>query len=183
MDTRGKRVAILVEDDFEDSELLQPLEALKDAGIDVVLVGTGDKQTYHGKKGATVQVDTSASEISGHDFDAVVVPGGYAPDKLRLNPNMIRIVREMNGTGRIVAAVCHGPQLLISADVVRGRTVTSWPSVAVDLKNAGANFVDKPVVVDGNLITSRKPDDLPQFSAAIIDALLGKRTTQTRMGI
>jgi protease I len=82
-----------------------------------------------------------------------------------------------------VAAVCHGPQLLISADVVRGRTVTSWPSVAVDLKNAGANFVDKPVVVDGNLITSRKPDDLPQFSAAIIDALLGKRTTQTRMGI
>ena len=105
------------------------------------------------------------------DFDAIIVPGGYAPDKMRLHQAMIDLVTKIYHQRKVVAAICHGPQLLISADIVRGRRVTSWASVAVDLKNAGALWVDEPVVRDGNLITSRKPADLPQFNAAVIAAL------------
>ncbi|MCL5264650.1 MAG: type 1 glutamine amidotransferase [Chloroflexi bacterium] len=183
MALQRKRVAILVEDDFLDSELLEPLKAMKDAGVQVTIVGPGTKDVFHGKHGAAIRADAAAKDARGSDFDAVIIPGGYAPDKMRLQPAMINLVKDANQAGRIVAAVCHGPQLLISADIVRGRTATCWPSIAVDLKNAGANYVDKPVVRDGNLITSRKPEDLPQFSAAILDALSGKTSTQTRMNI
>ncbi len=183
MALQRKRVAILVEDDFLDSELLEPLKAMKDAGVQVTIVGPGTKDVFHGKHGAAIRADAAAKDVRGSDFDAVIIPGGYAPDKMRLQPAMINLVKDANQAGRIVAAVCHGPQLLISADIVRGRTATCWPSIAVDLKNAGANYVDKPVVRDGNLITSRKPEDLPQFSAAILDALSGKTSTQTRMNI
>jgi protease I len=168
----GIRIAILVEEDFEDAELMQPLRAMRDAGADVVIVGSGSKKTYKGKRGsAEVTADATADKIDISDFDAIIIPGGYAPDKMRLHQPMIDLVRKAYDANKLIAAVCHGPQLLISADVVRGHRVTSWPSVAVDLKNAGAVWVDDPVVRDGNIITSRKPADLPQFSEAIIEAL------------
>ena len=136
------------------------------------LIGSGSRDTYRGKRGkATVQVDTTAEKVSADDFDAIVVPGGYAPDRMRLYEPMIDLVRKAAAAGKIVAAICHGPQLLISAGLVRGRRITSWRSVAVDLVNAGAEWVDEPVVRDGNLITSRKPADLPKFNKAIIKAL------------
>ena len=168
----GKRIAILAEEGFEDVELVEPLKAMKEAGAKVVVVGSGSKPRYKGKRGtATVRVDAIAERVKAEDFDAIIVPGGYAPDKMRLHQPMIDLVRKAHDLGKVVAAVCHGPQLLISADIVRGRRVTSWPSVAVDLKNAGADWVDEPVVRDGNLITSRKPADLPRFNKAIIEAL------------
>lgn len=170
---QGKRIAILAEEDFEDSELMEPLRAMKDAGASVLIVGSGSKQAYKGKRGlAEVAVDATADNVEASQFDAIIIPGGYAPDKMRLHQPMIDLVRKAHAQGKIIAAVCHGPQLLISADVVRGRRVTSWPSVAVDLKNAGAIWVDEPVVRDGNIITSRRPADLPRFNRAIIEALL-----------
>jgi protease I len=169
----GKRIAILAEEDFEDSELMEPLRAMKDAGARVVVVGSGSKKSYKGKRGsATITADTTADKVKADEFDAVIIPGGYAPDKMRLQQSMIELVRKAHDLGKIIAAVCHGPQLLISAGIVRGRRLTSWPSVAVDLKNAGATWVDESVVRDGNIITSRKPADLPRFNKAIIEALL-----------
>jgi protease I len=172
----GKRIAILAEEDFEDSELVEPLRAMKNAGARVIIVGSGTKQSYKGKRGsATITADVTADKVKAEDFDAIIVPGGYAPDKMRLHQSMIDLVRKAHDLGKVIAAVCHGPQLLISAGVVRGRRVTSWPSVTVDLQNAGANWVDEPVVQDGNLITSRKPADLPRFNKAIVEALVRQR--------
>ena len=168
----GKRIAILVEEDFEDSELIEPLRSMKNAGARVVIVGTGSKQNYQGKRGnATISVDTTADKVKVEAFAAVIVPGGYAPDKMRRDPSMIELVKQAYELGKVVAAICHGPQLLISANVVRGRKLTSCPSIAIDLENAGAMWVDAPVVQDGNLITSRKPADLPRFNKTIIEAL------------
>ena len=168
----GKRIAILAEDDFEDSELIEPLRAMKNAGARVVLVGSGSRETYRGKRGTTtVRVDVTADKVRTEELDAIIVPGGYAADKMRSHQSMIDLVIKAHELGKVIAAICHGPQLLISADIVRGRQATSWPSVAVDLRNAGAVWVDAPVVKDGNLITSRKPADLPKFNKAIIEAL------------
>ena len=168
----GKRIAILVEQDFEDAELTEPLRAMKAAGARVMLVGNGSQKSYRGKQGvAEVKVDADADQVRADYFDAVIIPGGYAPDKMRMHKPMIDLVRKAHDLGRLVAAICHGPQLLISAEVVRGRRVTSWPSIAVDLMNAGAIWVDEAVVRDGNLITSRQPADLPEFNAAIMEAL------------
>ena len=166
------RIAILVEQDFEDAELTEPLRAMKAAGARVMVVGSGSQRTYKGKRGtAEVRVDVDADQVRADYFDAVIIPGGYAPDKMRMHKPMIDLVRKAHDLGRLVAAICHGPQLLISAEVVRGRRVTSWPSIAVDLMNAGAIWVDEAVVRDGNLITSRQPADLPEFNAAIMEAL------------
>jgi len=170
----GKRVAILAEEGFEDSELVEPMRAMKSAGARVLVVGSGSQETYRGKRGsATIRVDTTADKVSAEDFDAVIVPGGHAPDKMRLYQPMVDLVRKAYDLGKVIAAICHGPQLLISAEIVSGRRVTSWRSVAVDLGNAGADWVDASVVRDGNLITSRKPSDLPRFNKAIIEALGG----------
>ena len=169
----GKRIAILVEEDFEDAEVVEPMRALTDSGARVVIVGSGSKENYRGKRGtAEVTAETTADKVKVEDFDALIVPGGYASDKMRLYQSMIDLVKKAHDAGKLIAAVCHGPQLLISADIVRGRQVTSWPSIAVDLRNAGATWVDEPVVRDGNLITSRKPADLPRFNKAIIEALI-----------
>lgn len=166
------RVAVLVERDYEDSEFVETMRAMHDAGVKVVVVGSGSQKIYHGKRGKSrARVDMAADQAKAEDFDAVIVPGGYAPDKMRLHQSMIDLVRQAADRGRIVAAICHGPQLLISAGEVRGRRVTSWPSIAVDLVNAGAKWVDEPVVQDGNIITSRKPSDLPRFNKAILRAL------------
>lgn len=168
----GKRVAILVEEGFEDSELIESLRSMKNAGARVVIVGSGTQDTYKGKRGTvTTGVDDTADNIMIEDFDAIIVPGGYAPDKMRLHASMVELVRKAFDAGKVVAAICHGPQLLISADIVRGHRVTSWPSVVVDLRNAGGEWVDEPVVCDGNIITSRKPADLPRFNKAIIESL------------
>jgi len=170
----GKKVAILAEEDFEDSELIEPLRSLKNAGARVVIVGSGSQETYKGKRGkATIRVDATADKVDAEDFDAIIVPGGYAADKMRVYQSMVDLVRKAYDLGKVVAAICHGPQILISADIVRGHRVTSWPSVAVDLRNAGAEWLDVPVVQDGNLITSRKPADLPRFNKAVIEALRG----------
>lgn len=169
----GKRIAILVEDNFEDSELTESLRAMKDAGARVLIVGSGSKKIYKGKRSlAEVKVDTTADKVEASQFDAIIVPGGYAPDKMRLHQSMVDLVRKAHAEGKIIAAVCHGPQLLISADIVKGRRVTSWPSVAVDLKNAGAIWVNEPVVKDANIITARKPADLPKFNKTIIESLV-----------
>ena len=168
----GKRVAMLVEDEFDDRELTGPLEALRAAGATVTLVGPAAGAAFKGKRGeSTVTSDLAAGAARMKDFDALVIPGGHAPDKMRMRHAMVDLAREAMEAGKPVAAICHGPQLLISANALRGRTLTCWPSIAIDVKNAGGLYVDKPVVEDGNLITSRKPDDVPVFSDAIIRAL------------
>jgi protease I len=168
----GKRVAILVEDEFEDRELTGPLDTLRAAGAAVTIVGPTRGASFQGKRGdATVISDIAAGEASMRDFDALVIPGGHAPDKMRLRHAMVDLAREAMEAGKPVAAICHGAQVLISANALRGRTLTCWPSIAIDVKNAGGLYVDKPVVEDGNLITSRKPDDVPMFGDALVRAL------------
>ena len=168
----GKRVAMLVEEEFEDRELTGPLDALRSAGATVTLVGPSAGTNYRGKRGQVVaKADLAAGSARITDFDAVVIPGGHAPDKMRMRHAMVDLARDAMNSGKPVAAICHGPQVLISANVLKGRTLTCWPSIAVDVKNAGGLYVDKPVVEDGNLITSRKPDDVPVFSEAIVRAL------------
>lgn len=170
--TIGKRVAMLIEDDYEDVEVTGPRDLLRDAGVEVVIVGPRAGQAYTGKKGiASVTADLAAGAAHAGDFDAVVVPGGYAPDRMRMRHAMVDLVRDSIEAGKPVAAICHGPQLLISANAVRGRTLTCWPSIAIDIKNAGGLYVDRPVVVDGHIITSRKPDDIPAFTDAILRAI------------
>jgi len=171
-DLSGKRVALLVEQEFEDRELTGPLEAMRAAGATVVIVGPTSGAAFTGKRGeATVTSDAAAGSARMSDFDALVIPGGHAPDNMRMRHAMVDLARDAMASGKLVAAICHGPQLLISADALRGRTLTCWPSIAIDVKNAGGLYVDKPVVEDGNLITSRKPDDVPLFSEAIVRAL------------
>jgi protease I len=146
---------------------------MRDAGARVVIVGSGSKQSYKGKRGsATITVDTSADKVKAEDFDAIIIPGGYAPDRMRLYQPMIDLVSKAHDEGKVIAAICHGPQLLISAGIVRGHRITSWPSIVVDLNNAGATWVDEPVVRDNNIITSRRPVDLPKFNKAIIETLI-----------
>ena len=171
MDLRGTRVAMLVEEGFEDSELFGPLQGLREAGVAVSVVGPFAAREYTGKRGGTVTSEVAAGSLRASDVDAVVIPGGYAPERMRMRHAMVDLVRDVCAAGKPVAAICHGPQLLISADVVRGRTITCWPAIAIDVRNAGALYVDRPVVLDANLITSRKPDDVPQFTAAILAAL------------
>ena len=172
MTLAGKRVAVLVEDEYEDAELVGPLEALRGAGATVTVVGPAASAHYRGKRGVSVVIaDLAAGAAHMKNFDALVIPGGHAPDKMRMRHAMVDLARDAMEAGKPVAAICHGPQLLISANVLRGRTLTCWPSIAVDVKNAGGLYVDKPVVEDGNLITSRKPDDVPVFCEALIRAL------------
>jgi protease I len=172
----GTRIAILVEQEFEDTELSGPRDGLVAAGATVVMVGPASGSEYRGKHGSTVVVaDLSAGSARMKDFDALVIPGGYAPDKMRMRHAMVDLTRDAMDANKPVAAICHGPQLLISANALRGRTLTCWPSIAIDVKNAGGLYVDKPVVEDGNLITSRKPDDVPVFTEAIVRAVAARR--------
>lgn len=171
MPVEGKRVAILVEAGFEDIELVEPMQHLRERGATVTLIGPHAGRDYMGKRGQVVVSDKAAIRLTAADYDALVIPGGHAPDRMRMRHAMVDFARDMVASGKPVAAICHGPQLLISADVLRGRTLTCWPSIAIDVRNAGGLYVDRPVVQDGNLITSRKPDDVPQFTAALLRAL------------
>jgi len=171
----GKRVAILATDGFEQSELLEPLKALRKAGAHVTVVSLEPGQIQgmkHADKGEKVDVDLVIDDARETDFSGLVLPGGVAnPDRLRTNSKAVRFVGDFFRTGKPVGAICHGPWTLIEADVVRGRKLTSWPSLKTDLKNAGAHWVDQEAVVDGKLVTSRNPDDLPAFCERLIGLL------------
>lgn len=171
MSLQGKRVAILAEKIYEDLELWYPYYRLKEEGATVLVVGSGSAGQFESKHGVPVKVDLNADQVNADDFDAVVVPGGYAPDHMRRYPAMLKLVREADKQGKVVAAICHAGWVLASAQVARGRTLTSVPAIKDDLVNAGAHWVDEEVVRDGNLITSRTPADLPAYMRAIIEAL------------
>jgi protease I len=163
------RVLIIATDGFEDSELLEPRRILIDRGADVTLASL-KKGEIKGDKGATITADVAIDDVNERDFDALVLPGGVAnPDKLRMNAKVVETVRRFVESGRPTAAICHGPWLLAEADVLKGRTVTSWPSIRTDLRNAGAEVVDREAVTDGNLVTSRKPQDIPAYTEAFIE--------------
>lgn len=165
--------------DFEDSEFTVPYERLRKEGHEVVVVGKKRGEKVAGKRGkAKATIDATASGLDPGSFEALVIPGGYSPDHLRTEKPVVDFVRRFCESGKLVAAVCHGPQLLIEADAVRGRTLTSWPSVRKDLENAGAKWIDQEVVEDGNVISSRKPDDLDAFTDAIIRRLAEERPKQ-----
>ena len=169
------RVALLLDDMFEDREFRVPYDRLRAAGHEVVIVGKEAGKEVEGKQGKErVRTEVAARDVTADQFDAVVIPGGYSPDHLRTDLKMVALTRDTFLAGKPLAAVCHAPWMLVEADVADGRTVTSWPSIKTDLINAGARWVDREVVEDGNLITSRKPGDLEAFSDAILRQLEGR---------
>jgi len=166
------KVLIVASDGFEESELFGPLEILLERGAEVTLAAPDLKPiqaTVHDDPGKTIRPDITVDQARADDFDALILPGGVRnPDHLRTNKTVIKLVRSFAKSGKPLAAICHGPWLLIEADVVRGRTATSWPSIRTDLRNAGVNVVDEAAVTDGNIVTSRMPDDVPAFTEAVI---------------
>ncbi|QZH75113.1 MAG: type 1 glutamine amidotransferase [Erythrobacter sp.] len=171
----AQRIMILATNGFEQSELEGPKQRLEDAGYETVVVSPEDGQItgWDDKDwGSPVEVDMSLDEAEAADFDALVLPGGQInPDILRMNEKAVQLVRDFDDAGKPIAAICHAPWLLIEADIVDGREVTSWPSLRTDLANAGGTVVDEEAVVDGNLVTSRNPDDIPAFTKALIELL------------
>jgi protease I len=170
MELTGKRIAILIEDMYNEQEFWYPFYRMKEAGAKVTVVGTGAKE-YHSKIGMPASVGVAAESINASDFDAVIIPGGYAPDRMRRNQAMLKLVRECSVQGKIVAAICHAGWVLVSAGILKGKKATCVSSIKDDIINAGAIYLDQEVVRDGNLITSRSPDDLPAFCREIITAL------------
>ena len=172
---KGKKIAILATDGFEQAELIDPRKALNNAGATTVVIAPkgGEIKGWNKKDwGQPVKVDQQLADAKPHEYDALVLPGGVMnPDHLRMDPAAVNFVRQFVSTGKPIAAICHGPWTLIEADVLRGKTVTSWPSLKADIRNAGATWVDQAVVTDGQFIFSRKPDDIPAFNRAVIAAL------------
>jgi protease I len=164
----------MIEEGFSTREVTESTRVLAAEGAEVVTVAPTVKAPYRDKSG-TVEISATMTAGSARmkDFDALVIPGGHAPDRMRMRHAMIDLVTDAMAAGKPVAAICHGPQVLITADVLRGRTVTCWPSIAVDVKNAGGLYVDRPAVRDGNLVTARKSDDLPAFLEALVEAITG----------
>lgn len=167
----GKTVGILVEQDYQDLEVWYPLLRLREAGHRVIPIGTGTAAAYKGKYGYPIEAEAKAADVSARDLDALVIPGGWAPDYLRRHEAVLRLVRDMDQAGKPIAAICHAGSVLVSAGTLKGRTVTFFSAIRADVEAAGARFVDQPVAVDGNLITSRKPDDLPDFCRELLKAL------------
>ena len=166
------RVAFLVDETFEDSEFRMPYERIRNAGHEAVIVGLAAGKHLTGKSGKEkITTERAVNDVSIDDFDAVVIPGGYSPDHLRMNMDAVRFIQQAFIEGKPIAAICHGGSMLVEAEIANGRTVTSWPSIKTDLVNAGAHWVDREVVEDEQLITSRKPSDLPAFSDAILRQL------------
>ncbi|HWD06254.1 MAG TPA: type 1 glutamine amidotransferase domain-containing protein [Amycolatopsis sp.] len=165
------RVAMIMDEMVEDDEFRVPYERLREAGHEPVVVGLARGKKLTALHGAEVTTDQAVDDVGAADFDAVVVPGGYSPDKIRTSEPMVALVREMAEAGKPVAAICHGPWLLAEAGLTRGRAVTSWPSLRTDLRNAGAEWVDREVVADGDVITSRNPQDLPAFCDVLLERL------------
>lgn len=165
-------IAVVLEKDFEDSEYSGPAEAFKNAGHILVHIGLQENKSLRGKNHqVSVTTDTSFSDVNVSQYDALFIPGGYSPDRLRIDPKAVSFVEQFVTSNKPVFAICHAPQLLITANVLKGRTVTGWKSIIQDIKNAGATFVDKEVVKDGNLISSRSPEDIPAFNNACLNML------------
>lgn len=178
MELEGKRIGILVADLYEDVEFWYPCLRMKEAGAEVVILGPSfGPEEVHGKHGLPAKMDRRAKDANPDEFDAVIIPGGYAPDLLRRDASLLRFVRSIALSGKVAAAICHAGWVLISAGVIRGKRVTSFSSIRDDMINAGADWVDEEVAVDGNIITSRSPADLPAFCREIIKAMKkrGKR--------
>src|SRR2546429_1151177 len=171
MELQGKRAAILVEQQYQEMEVWYPAYRRREAGCKVTFVGPEAGQTYPSKLGYPAKSDKAAKDVKADDFDLVVVPGGFAPDFIRRTEAMIRFVSDMAERGKIVAAICHGPWVLCSTQALKGRKATCFFAIKDDVSNAGGKYVDQEVVRDGNIITSRKPDDLPAFMQAIIQAV------------
>ena len=167
----GKRVAVLVEQKYEELEVWYPVYRLREAGCQVSLVGPEAGKTYPSKLGYPAKADVSAADVSADTFDAVVIPGGFSPDYIRRSEPMLKLVRDAFAAGKPVAAICHGPWVLCSTPALKGRKVTGFHSIRDDVVNAGGSWVDMEVCVDGNVITSRTPDDLPAFLKAILAAI------------
>jgi deglycase len=176
---KGKRVAILAADMFERVELEEPRKALEDAGADVEVVSIHDgeiKGFDHFDPANTVKVDHTVEEVSHDDYDALMIPGGVGnPDQLRGDENAVSFVRGFHEAGKPMAVICHGPWVLVESGAVRGKRVTSWPTLQTDIRNAGGEWVDQEVVVDGNVVTSRKPDDIPAFNREMLRIFSGER--------
>jgi protease I len=170
---KGKRVAFLFTDGAEQVEVTEPLEAVRKAGadVDIVSLEKGEVEMWkHFDKGDKIKADKAVADADASDYDGLVLPGGVAnPDQLRLNKDAVKFVRDFFEQDKPTGVICHGPWMLVETGVAKGRTVTSWPSLQTDLRNAGAEWVDKEVVVDNGLVTSRKPDDLPAFCAKIVE--------------
>ena len=171
MRLKGKKVAVLAENMYQEMELWVPYYRLREEGAEVTIVGTGSSRTYTSKHGYPVEMNKAAKEIDISKYDGVVIPGGYAPDLMRRYPEMVKIVREAHQKGKVIAAICHAGWMLVSAGILKGKKATGFFAIKDDLVNAGAEYVDQEVVRDGNLITSRKPDDLPAFCREMIEAL------------
>ena len=176
---KGKKVAILAADMFERVELEEPWKALEDAGADVEIVSIHDgeiKGFDHFDPADTAKVDRTVEEVSPDDYDALMIPGGVGnPDQLRGDENAVAFVRGFHDAGKPMAVICHGPWMLVESGVVRGKRVTSWPTLETDIRNAGGDWVDNEVVVDGSLVTSRKPDDIPAFNREMLRIFSGER--------
>ncbi|UCE15899.1 MAG: type 1 glutamine amidotransferase [Candidatus Bathyarchaeota archaeon] len=158
-----EKVLVFVENGFEDRELMYPYYRFQEAGYKVNVVGPKAKVTYKGEYGLTIESEFSPNDVNIDDYAAIIIPGGRAPDRMRTNKGLVNLVKEASQKGKVIAAICHGPQLLIEAEVVKGKKATCYVSVSTDLKNAGGIYLDKSVVIDGNLVTSRFPADLPNF--------------------
>jgi protease I len=171
MRLEGKRIAILAENMYQEMELWVPYYRLREEGAEVKVIGAGGAKSYTSKHGYPVSVDLQAEQVTAVEFDAVIVPGGYAPDMMRRHAAMVALVRDASRQGKLVAAICHAGWMLVSAGILKGRKATSFFSIKDDLVAAGADWQDAEVVVDGNLITSRNPNDLPAFCRAIVSAL------------
>ena len=166
------RIAVLIGKKFEDVEYTEPAKAFRDAGHELIHVGISKGETVKGKEGlAEVTIDRSVKDVSVDEFDALFIPGGYSPDHLRVDENAVRFTGDFVRSGKQVLAICHAPQLLINAQVLQGRRITGWKSLVQDIKNAGAEYVDREVVEDGNIISSRNPDDIPAFIRASLDRM------------
>ena len=176
MTISGAKIAVLVEDNYQELELWYPVLRLREEGAQVSIVGAERGRTYTSKHGYPAAADVAVEDVAVGTLDAVVVPGGYAPDLMRRHPSMVRLVRDAHNRGIVVAAICHAAWMLVSADVLRGRKATCFFSVKDDLVNAGGEYIDAEVVRDGNLVTSRRPDDLPAFCRTIIAALVEARS-------
>lgn len=171
MAKKSPQIAILVEDHYQVLEIWYPLLRLAEEGIPVVTIGTGKKDIYQSKEGYPISVTTSIDKVKASDFAGVIIPGGWAPDFLRRYPKVVDFVKQLHADGKIVASICHGGWLLVSAGILKGKKVTSFFAIKDDLVAAGGIYLDQDVVIDKNLITSRKPEDLPAFVAAVIKLL------------
>jgi len=174
MELTGKRVAVLAENQYQEVELWYPVYRLREAGADVTVVAPKAGETYSSKLGYPVKADVAADQASAEAFDAVVIPGGFAPDFMRRTPAMVDFVKQMHQRDKVVAAICHAGWMLCSAGILKGKRATCFASIKDDVINAGAQYVNTEVVQDGNLITSRQPDDLPAFTRTVIEALARK---------